>query len=107
MDTMLMIRFRYSCSQEELSRLATDFATNVRPHVEGLVWKIYLNDPNERRSAGLYLFRDLQSANSYLNSSYVQHLSGAPIVSDISAEVFQTMHEPSIQSGARLLEQDR
>jgi hypothetical protein len=102
MNTMLMISFNYSCSQEELAGLALEFATEIRPRVAGLEWKIYLNDPTHCRSAGLYLFRDHQSANAYLNSAYVQQLSSASIVSDLSAEMFQTMHEPSIRSGAQL-----
>jgi len=103
---IVAIRFTYSCSQETLSELAMDFATNVRPNVEGLVWKIYLNDPDRRRSAGLYLFRDVECANAYVNGSYVQGLSRAPIVCDISIETFQTMQEPSIVSGGPILERD-
>ncbi len=100
MQAMAVITFTYSCSQEELSKLAMDYATNVKPNVEGLIWKIYLNDPDSRRSAGLYLFRDVQSANAYVNGSYIQGFRQAPIVSDVSIEVFQTMKEVSIQSGA-------
>ena len=97
---MAVITFTYSCSQEELSKLAMDYATNITPNVEGLVWKIYLNDADNRRSAGLYLFRDVQSANAYVNGSHIHELRQAPIVSDVSTEVFQTMKEVSIRSGA-------
>lgn len=100
MQAMAVITFTYSCSQEELSGLAMDFAMNVKPNIEGLIWKIYLNDPDKRRSGGLYLFRDVQSAIAYVSGSYVEGFRKAPIVSDVSIEVFQTMQEASIQSGA-------
>jgi len=102
MQAMAVITFAYSCSQETLSELAMDFATNVKPDVEGLCWKIYLNDPVRRRSAGLYLFRDLQSANAYLEGPHVRGLREARIVSNVSTEAFQTMQDPSILSSAPL-----
>ena len=100
MQVVVLISFTYSCSQDDLTKLAMDFATNVKPNVEGLVWKIYLNDPERKRSAGLYLFRDYESASAYLNGAYARGLSEATIVSGVSAEIFQTMQEPSLQSGA-------
>jgi hypothetical protein len=102
MQAMAVITFTYSCSQETLSELAMDFATNVKPGIEGLLWKIYLNDPERRRSAGLYLFRDLQSANAYLEGSHVQGLRRAPIVSNVTTEAFETMQDASIRSSAPL-----
>ncbi len=102
MQAMAVITFRYSCNQEALSELAMDFAITVKPDVEGLIWKIFLNDPDRQRSAGLYLFRDVQSANAYLNGPYVQRLREAPIVSNVTTEAFRTMQEASIRAGAPL-----
>jgi hypothetical protein len=99
-----LVSFSYSCSQETLSDLAMDFATNVTPNIEGLIWKIYLNEPERKRSAGLYLFRDLQCANAYLNGPYVRGLGESPIVSKVSTETFETMREPSIRSAGPILE---
>lgn len=99
-----LVSFSYSCSQENLSDLAMDFATNVRPNIEGLVWKIYLNDPDRKRSAGLYLFRDLRYANAYLNGPYVEDLDQSPMVSNVFTGTFETMHEPSLRSGGPILE---
>lgn len=105
MQAMAVITFSYSCSQDSLHELATEFATSVKPHIDGLVWKIYLNDPDRKRSSGLYLFRDLQTARAYAEGPYVRGLRQAPMVSDVSVETFQIMYDPSIQSGAPL-EQD-
>lgn len=100
MQQIVFISFTYAFSQTSLSELATEFATNVKPNIEGLIWKLYLNDPERRRSAGIYLFNDLESASAYLNGSYIQDFRRSPLVSDISIDVFQTMQEPSVQSGS-------
>lgn len=102
MQAMAVITFTYSCNQEALSELAMDFATQVKPEVEGLIWKIFLNNPDHQRSGGLYLFRNLQSATAYVEGPYVKRLREAPIVSNVTTEVFRTMREASIRTGAPL-----
>jgi len=104
MEAVAIVSFTYTCDEETLSELAMDFATNVEPSVEGLIRKIYLNDPERQRSAGIYLFRSLQSANRYVNGLYVQGLRGVPFVSSVSTEVFQTMLAPTMRYGAPLLD---
>jgi hypothetical protein len=99
MQHIVSISFTYSFSQNSLSELAMEFATKVKPNVEGLIWKIYLNNPDRRRSAGIYLFHDLESASAYLSGPYIQDFRKSPLVSDISIEMFQTMQEPSVESG--------
>jgi len=100
METIVVIKFTYACDEKTLSVLAMNFAANVKPDIDGLIWKIFVNDSDRRHSAGLYLFRDLDSANAYLNSSYARQFSQSQIVSDVSVQTFQTMHEPSITAGA-------
>jgi hypothetical protein len=100
METIVVINFTYACNEKTLSDLAMNFAANVKPDIDGLIWKIFVNDPDRRHSAGLYLFRDLECANEYLNSSYARHFNQSQIVSDVSVETFQTMREPSIRAGA-------
>lgn len=102
MQAMAVMTFTYSCNQQALSELAMDFATHVKPEVEGLIWKIFLNNPDDRRSGGLYLFRNLQSAKAYLDGPYVQRLREAPIVSNVTTEIFRTMQEASLRAGAPL-----
>ena len=100
METIVVINFTYACDEKTLSDLAMNFAANVKPDIDGLIWKIFINNPDRRHSAGLYLFRDLECANAYLNGSYARQFSQSQIVSDVSVEAFQTMREPSIRAGA-------
>ena len=102
MQAMAVITFSYSCSQAALDDFAIDFATNITPEVDGLEWKIFLNQPELRRSAGIYCFRDVESAHNYVDGPYVDALRNAPLVREVSAEVFQTMEEASLKAGAPL-----
>ncbi|MEX2300362.1 MAG: YdhR family protein [Bryobacterales bacterium] len=103
MQAMAVITFSYSCPQEALSEFAVDFATNVKPRIDGLEWKIFLNQPELRRSAGLYCFRDMESAHNYVDGPYIEALRNAPVVREVSTQVFETMEEASLLTGAPLL----
>ena len=101
-ESALIVNFSYSLSQEQLTAGAQHFAENVKPNVEGLIWKIFLNKPEERRAGGIYLFRDAQSARNYVNGSYVEKLKQASGLSDFSIEIFETMTEASVKAGASM-----
>ncbi len=94
--------FAYALDRERLKAAAPDFAENIKPTVDGLLWKIFLNQPEQRRSGGVYLFRDAGAAHSYLNSPYVQKLRRMPELSDFSIQIFETMSEASIAAGASM-----
>jgi hypothetical protein len=100
MEATAVIRFNYACSQDELSALALDFAENVKPAIDGLIWKIFLNEPEKHRSGGLYLFRNMASALAYTKGPYVDGLRTMPGVSNVLVEVFEVMAAPSIEAGA-------
>jgi hypothetical protein len=102
MQAMAVITFSYSCRQQDLSDFALDFATNVKPRIDGLDWKIFLNQPELRRSAGVYCFRDIESAHDYVDGPYVEALRNAPVVREVTAQVFETMEEASLLTGAPL-----
>jgi hypothetical protein len=101
-QAMVVIEFGYACSQEELEAMALDFAQNVKPTVKGLVWKIFLNRPESRRTGGLYLFESLQTAQEYSEGEFVRGLRQTPGVTDFSATVFSVMGQPSALAGAPL-----
>jgi hypothetical protein len=100
MSAMVVIQFTYTCSHEELAQVAADFVENVRPTVAGLEWKIFVHAPERNRSGGLYLFRDLAAARAYAEGTVVAHLRDAPFVAECTVEVFETMREPSVKTGA-------
>jgi hypothetical protein len=102
MQAMAVITFSYSCPQQDLGDYALDFATHVKPQIDGLQWKIFLNQPELRRSAGVYCFRDIEAAHDYVDGPYVEALRNAPVVREVTAQVFETMEEASLLAGAPL-----
>ena len=50
--------------------------------VDGLQWKIWLDDSDERRAGGIYLFADRAAAEAYANG---------PIVARINSEVTKVL----------------
>jgi hypothetical protein len=102
MPAIVVVRFTYSCSDDELARLARQYIEEVKPHVEGLVWKIFLHRPKDQQSGGVYLFKDQASAHAYAEGDFIQSLRQAPSVSDVSVGVFDTIPELSRQANAPL-----
>lgn len=101
-EAILIVNFSYSLSQEQLLAGAQNFAENVRPKIDGLIWKIFLNKPEQGRAGGIYLFRDAESARNYVNGSIIEKLKQTPGLGDFSAEIFETMTEASIKAGASM-----
>lgn len=100
MRTMVIIRFSYTCPREELEAMARDFAERVKPTIEGLIWKIFVHRPDERRGGGVYLFRDLGAARGYVDGAIVKGLREAPVLREVTVEVFDAMEEVSALAGA-------
>ncbi len=49
---------------EEMAKAMHDLATDIAAE-DGLVWKIWTENPEERRAGGIYVFRDAASAARY------------------------------------------
>ncbi|MEB3269151.1 MAG: YdhR family protein [Leptolyngbya sp.] len=54
----------------------------------GLVWKLWIADPDQTRYGGVYLFADEASAHGYLNGPIVAGIRDLPGVSDFTAQLF-------------------
>jgi Putative mono-oxygenase ydhR len=101
-QAILIVNFSYALSQEQLLAGARNFAENVKPMVAGLIWKIFVNQPENRRAGGIYLFRDAESARNYVNSPILEKLKQTPGLSGFSIELFETMTEASVIAGASM-----
>lgn len=90
--TLLLIRFHYSCSEEELADRSRKAAAPIS-HVPGLLWKIWIHDPDRTLAGGIYCFEHDQAAEAYLGGPIVGGLRRMPDVSDFSAERLWTRPE--------------
>lgn len=102
MSAIVQICFKHSWNDEELHAAAKDFAVNVKPGIQGLIWKIFVKDSAKSESCGIYLFDSRESAEAYLQGERVASLKSAPGISNITTRISETMEVESILAGAPL-----
>ena len=56
--------------------------------VDGLQWKIWLDDSDERRAGGIYLFADRAAAEAYANGPIVARIKANPDVTELEIRMF-------------------
>lgn len=87
---ILQINFKFSVPQAELEKA---FAPAAQPIADtpGLRWKVWLMNGNTSEAGGVYLFDDEASLHAFLNGPIVASLGSNPVLSDVSAKVFDTI----------------
>jgi hypothetical protein len=90
--TILQINFKFSVTPDELG---ADFAPLAEPlaATPGMRWKIWSLNPTEGEFAGIYLFDDPESTQTFLEGSIVAGVKAHPAISDISAKLFTVLDE--------------
>ena len=83
----LQVNFKYNGLFDELRR-ANLMAAKQVAQTSGLRWKIWLSNEEESEAAGLYLFDDEASVESYLTWRMPQWKS-IPAISNISIKQFE------------------
>lgn len=90
--TLLILRFRYSCTEEDLLERSRRAAGPIAD-VPGLLWKIWLHDVERHRAGGVYCFEDAAAASSYLDGPIVENLRRLPDLSNFESELFDTRQD--------------
>jgi hypothetical protein len=98
--TVVSIRFTHNWTNEQLEASALEFANQLCPHIDGLVWKIFLREGNT--SGGIYLFESRVQAEAYLNSDVISLLRSKPGLAAFTAELTGIVEHASTMTGARL-----
>ena len=95
MGKILQINFNYDIPFEHLSdaSLARKMAQPIA-EVEGLKWKVWLHNPEEKSLGGIYLFEDEASVKAYLDSEGAKMASSSRL-SNLSFKVFDVLLEHS------------
>lgn len=91
--TIVQINFGFDGPLEQLREAAKSSAAPIA-EVDGLLWKIYILNEEGHESGGIYLFRDAESAQAYIDSDIIagvrQHFS------NVSIKSFAVMAESSV-----------
>lgn len=100
MRAIVQINFDYDSSFEALIQGSTTVASKFL-EVEGLLWKVWLGNDQEKGAGGIYLFANRANADAYAQSDMVAFLRKQQ--SNVVVKVFDVLEEPSVITNAPLL----
>ena len=87
---LLQVNMKFSISRAALEAAWLDAAQPIAD-TPGLRWKVWLMNEAEHEAGGIYLFESEGAAQSYLGGPIVAALKASPVVSNISAKLFDVL----------------
>ena len=102
MSALVQICFEHNWDNDALHQAAKAFATEVKPQIPGLIWKIFTKDPDKKQSCGIYLFETLSLAQAYVDGERVAMMLESVELSNVSVRVSEIMVDESVLAGAPL-----
>jgi flavin-dependent dehydrogenase len=91
---ILEVRFDYEFTGEELAIGAKEYAKLLQ-QVQGLVWKIFILNNEEKLTGGLYLFENEKAAVGYIEGPVFDQLKSMPGLNNFRIKLFDIMEEQS------------
>lgn len=89
---IMQLNFKYSVSgaeyEQAVSPLASQFAA-----LDGLRWKVWMINEDEREAGGIYLFENEASVKAYLEGPLATMVTSHPALSDFSVKQFDVMDD--------------
>ena len=98
---ILQVNVKFSILRADLSAAWLGAAQPIAD-TPGLVWKVWLMNETESEAGGIYLFENKDAAEAYMAGPIVASLKASPVISDISAKLFDVMEEHSAVTRAPL-----
>jgi hypothetical protein len=90
MEKLVQINLNFSASRPELEAAWLQAAEPIAAQ-PGLVWKVWLMNETGREAGGVYLFESEAAAQAYLDGPICAALRSSPVVSNISAKMFDVL----------------
>ena len=90
--TVLQVNFKLNVSPAEYEKTVTPMA-DAFAEVEGLRWKMWLLNQEDREAGGVYLFEDEPSCAAFLAGPLVAAVKSAPFLRELSIKRFDVMTE--------------
>ncbi|MEP9379159.1 YdhR family protein [Aquabacter sp. CN5-332] len=95
MATIFKVSYTYTADPAEWAKAYTEERARSFLDVPGLVWKLWLDEPEQRQSGGLFLFATRADAEAYAASPRGQKAKSNPALSDVRMEIFDVRDEMS------------
>ena len=90
--TVLQVNFKLNVSPAEYEKTVTPMA-DAFAEVDGLRWKLWLLNQQEREAGGVYLFEDEPSCAAFLAGPLAAAVKSAPFLRELSIKRFDVMTE--------------
>jgi hypothetical protein len=87
---LLQVNMKFSIPRAEIEAAWVEGAQPIADW-PGLRWKIWLMNESEREAGGIYLFDNEAAAQSYLAGPIVAAAKSSPVISNISAKLFDVL----------------
>ena len=89
---ILQINYKFSIPGADLEQAFLP-AAPIIADTPGLRWKIWLMNEADSEAGGIYLFDDQASAQAFLAGPLMTAMGANPVVSNISAKLFDVTEE--------------
>lgn len=88
---MVIVQINYRRPDMPAEQWASRYTDDIaKPFVDmpGLNWKIWIDEPEQQLSGGIYLFATRQDAEAYVDGPIVARMKANAALSDLSIRVF-------------------
>lgn len=99
---IVQINFDWDISEEEVAARSGPEQAQVFTTLPGLLWKIWLRDPQRRESGGIYLFESREAAEAYVGGPIVARIKANPDFGNVTVKVFDIREGQSLITRAPL-----
>lgn len=102
---MVVLQINYRRPEMPAEQWAARYTDELaQPFVEmpGLKWKIWIDEPEQELSGGIYLFETRADADAYLNGPIVGRMKANTALKDLSLRVFEIREHVSALTRAPL-----
>jgi hypothetical protein len=93
------VNYKFSVSPDQYSDAVAPLADPIS-EVDGLLWKIWIMNPEEGEAGGIHLFADQSALDAYASSDIVKGVLSHPALSDFSVKTFDVMEAYSHKTRA-------
>ena len=99
---IVQIKFDWDVSEEEVAARSGPEQAQFFTTLPGLLWKIWLRDPQRRESGGIYLFASREAAEAYVAGPIVARIKSNPDFGNATVKVFDIREGQSLITRAPL-----
>ena len=93
------VNFKFNVSPDQYADAVAPLADPIS-EVDGLMWKIWIMNPEEQEAGGIHLFADQSALDAYASSEIVHGILSHPALSDFSVKTFEVMEPYSYKTRA-------